>query len=206
MKKIPFFSLLILFIIGFSVPSCYKGGECDGTPKENYFDIQGIAIINVKKNSFSTDQILYNPSEATLYNYILRIDFARRYYMGNNNLSKPQSFSFGNSVFACSPNPLGYLGSKEKLQFITITRKIEYEYQKFRTDTITHLFDFKTPLNNLNNYTINDYLTKDITIKNTEIDIIPKATLGTGSLDIEVILGLRNGEVYKASNKTIRIL
>lgn len=192
--------LTIGLSIGFALSNC-----CDCPPYLEFFDIQGVEVLNLKKREGSGIEALSENEQVSFSNYSsLIIDFQVEYHSSNCNHNK-WNFSLMNSALACSCNFDGESGSKEeKLNSLTILTLNDFDPDHLANDTINDLFDvsiFREVID------LEAFIQQDTSlIEEESISLfLKKAPELNNEFKVKVILELSTNEKYEAESLPILI-
>ena len=140
MTKKPF--LILFFLMGGLVfQNCSDDPDCNFGPTLEFFDIQ-----NVEVNHLSLDGSVLDNNEISFGDYgFLRLNFVVDYIADHQAIRN--DFSLINSVYGCTPEPPGQLGSKEEsfelFEIVTINDYDEEHKAGESINDILELVDFE---------------------------------------------------------------
>jgi hypothetical protein len=201
--------LTAIMVSGFAFQNCNPFEvDCNCPPfLGDYFDIQGIELINYKKRGeCCVDKILGNEEVKFSDYHGLTIDCVVEYHTSNCNRNKPWGFSIINSALACSCLENGWEGSKEeKLTSMTILTLNDFDDEHLANDTINALFEVRFHNEILD---LNEYLLQDTSIMKFE-DFglkLKKAPELDNEFKIKVIMELSTNEIYESESLPIKII
>jgi hypothetical protein len=197
------FFLSAVLTSGFVIPSC---DPCDHDPVPNYFDIEGISLVNREGVTSSSNLPIKDSSSVNFENYWFTMDFGVSYFFGQ--ASEPNSsfqLNMMGSALACRYPDKGYQGAQEKIESLTITTLNDFDDTHLAGSNINDLlniFDINSGMQDLD-----DYLGKNISyIKNVRMlfELKEKPTISS-FFKAKVVLKLDNGEEYTAENVEIEL-
>lgn len=197
--------LSTLFVVGFIVPSCNFGNDCDFDPVPNFFDIGGMSLTNhqaerVYKCCFNE---LKDSSSVALDEYWISMDFAVSYFFGQiEKLDDMYEFDFMNSALACSPPERGENGSKEKIKNITVITLNDFDDAHPAGDTINEFIYVYVAENKVD---LNQFLNNNISFVKRENMVFQLKSLPVAEsyFKAKIVLMLDNGEEYTAETNDI---
>ncbi|QJX48178.1 hypothetical protein HMJ29_15075 [Hymenobacter taeanensis] len=192
-------ALTTLLAIGFSLQNCdLYGCKCDKS-KGKYFILTGISVENYKKRGDCCADKLENNQQVAFQDFSLDVRNFVRFYSAQLPQSSP--FSLIPTASACDCIADGYLGSKQKLQSLTVITLEDFDAQHLANDTINDLLNAQFYLTS---YDLNTYLLTDtatITQQGYTLTLKKKPELNP-SFRVRVDVRLRGGEMYQATSST----
>lgn len=202
--KIKTLVLTLILVVGFSFSNCDRNViDCNCPPVLDFFDIQGLELINYKKSGeCCTDKISENEEVNFLDYHNLLIHYEVDYISQSH---KNWNFSLMNSALACSCIADGALGSKEeKLNSLSIITLNDFDSNHLANDTINDLFDVKV-VNDL--VDLDEYISQDTSLIQSQfLELnLKKAPELNKEFRIKVIVNLSNNETYESESAPIRI-
>ncbi len=198
-------SLIILFIIGgVGVPGCYN---CN-CPKDTYADISGLNLLVYGKVSPTPNFRIIEANTKISWNEVayFSIGYAVRTYGINSNQNE-QLTHWGSAVYACDCNPPGYLGTQEKLKYITVRTAFNFD-PAHPAGSILNELTTVTVNSNTNNIPLNEYLSKGLIPyqQGSRLDLVlNKAPSAKGPFALDITVELDNGEVYTTRTPVIQL-
>lgn len=199
------FFLTVMLTLGFVIPSC---DPCDHDPVPNYFDIEGLSMVNREGVAYNNNLPIEDSSSVNFENYWFTIDFDVSYYFGQT-VKRESAFELNiiNSALACRYHDKGYLGSQEKIDSLTVTTLNDFDDTHLAGSNINDLLK----IYNINTQTmqdLNSYLGNNISyIKKVRMLFeLKKKPAISSFFKARVVMKLKNGEEYTAENLEIELL
>lgn len=197
------FFLTAVLTSGFVIPSC---DPCDHDPVPNFFDIEGLSLVNREGVTFSSNLPIKDSLSVNFEDYWFTMDFEVSYFFGQT-VERRSSFELNmmNSALACRYPEKGHQGSQEKIETLTITTLNDFDDTHLAGSNINDLlniFDINSGIQDLD-----DYLGKNVSyIKRQRMlfELKEKPTISS-FFKAKIVLKLDNGEEYTAENVEIEL-
>ena len=161
-----------------------------------FFDINGLVIYNLERNSSNSAYGIEEGSTLKFEDHLFSISYSATYYSENSI----GSFNMISSAFATSCDYDGQGGTKELLDTMIVKTNFDIDDDHLTGQPINDILRFNGII--LTNYLEQD--TIEILDQEFTLALTKKPTLDN-SLSIDVFLRLKNGEEYKATSETVFI-
>lgn len=201
-------SLIILFIIGgVGVPGCFNCNCPDSSAIAKYADIEGLSSFisrqgpsvsgsgNIKDN----DKVSWSDIHSFSVLYTIRT-------YGHHSPSQKILRYWGSAAYACDCVQPGYLGSPERLKFMTIKTVFDFDANYPAGSTLDEWVSvgFYPASETLKNYLAKGPIS-GISLGRHDL-VITKKPSAKGSFALDVTVELDNGEVYTTRTPVIELI
>lgn len=199
-------SFIMLFWIGMiAIPGCY---DCN-CPKDTYADINGLNLLVYRKVLPTSNFSIVEANAKINWNEVayFSIGYAVRTYAVNFNQSE-RLINWGAAVYACDCNPPGYLGTQEKLKYITVRTAFDFDTTHLAGSILNELTTV-TAHPNAKNIPLNEYLSKGLVPyqHGNRFDLVINQTPSPkGPFALDITVELDNGEVYTTRTPVIELI
>jgi hypothetical protein len=197
MKSFRLLFLTLFCISGGILPACLPGCGCSPI-QGDYFDVNSLQLENQRNG------IRISASEtASRHSYSLKMQFGFTYVSRAGGIRPPAAGSFIPAAMACSCKENGELGSKERLQSLTIKTRNDFDGEHSANDDITALFTISAYGQSMDlTAFIADHTGERLTQSSYFLTLKKKPELNP-NLELEITITFTNGEQYQALTEAI---
>ena len=199
--------LTLLFWVGLAaLPGCFR---CDCEDPKPFVDINGLYSIAVKKSASSSTPVAVKAGDKISWDDLvfLSATYQVRYYAGQLP-AESASPPWGSVAYACKcSEEYGYLGTQEKLKFMTIRTVHDFDVTHPANSVINELIAFITYPKPART-SLTDYFLKGPIPYNTSgfQFLVTQAPANKGPFALEITVELDNGETYTARTPLIELI